>query len=247
MVTLAALLGTSGLAQTGSGQIADGTWSLTRLTDAAGTLSFGGPDAPTLRLLGTGISTEEGTRVSGFAGCNTFMTTAIFTAQTLKLRPIATTRRACPAPVLAAEGRYLKVLAQARVFVRRGTTLTLTTGKARAVFVYGSYAERSLVAPWRLVGAQGEEPLTLRFGPDGRVDGFAGCNTFQGQYSVQDDTLSIGPLATTRRACVSPALQTQEQTYLNDLQTTRTFRVGGGQLTLVTSAGRSVQLARPVQ
>ncbi|WP_295818844.1 META domain-containing protein [uncultured Deinococcus sp.] len=246
MVMLAALLGTSGAAQTGSGQIVDGTWSLTRLTDAAGTLSFGGPDAPTLRLLGTGISTSEGTRVSGFAGCNAFMTTAIFTAQTLKLRPIATTRRACPAPVLAAEGRYLKVLAQARVFVRRGTTLTLTTGKARAVFVYGSSAERSLVAPWRLVGGQGEQPLTLRFGPDGRVDGFAGCNTFRGQYSVQDDTLSIGPLATTRRACTSPALQTQEQAYLNDLQTTRTFRVGGGLLTLVTSAGRSVQLARPV-
>ena len=88
--------------------------------------------------------------------------------------------------------------------------------------------------------------LSLRFGPDGRVDGFAGCNTFRGQYSVQDDTLSIGPLATTRRACTSPALQTQEQAYLNDLQTTRTFRVGGGLLTLVTSAGRSVQLARPV-
>ncbi|THF87229.1 META domain-containing protein [Deinococcus sp. KSM4-11] len=240
------VLGVSATAQSGSGQIADGTWTLTRLTDASGLSTFGGPGAPTLRLLGTGISTAEGTQVSGFAGCNTFKTTGIFTAQTLQLRAIATTRRLCPVEVMAAEQRYLNVLAQARVFVRQGTTLTLTTGKARATFVYGSDAERSLITEWRLVGAGGGTPLTLRFGADGRVSGSGGCNTFMGRFSVEDDTLAIGPLAATRRACATPDLQRQEQTYLNDLQHVRTFQVGGALLTLVTSTGQALQFARPV-
>ncbi|MBB6018764.1 hypothetical protein [Deinococcus radiopugnans] len=34
-------------------QIADGIWTLTRLTDASGTIATGGLEAPTLKLLGT--------------------------------------------------------------------------------------------------------------------------------------------------------------------------------------------------
>ncbi len=209
-------------------------------------MTVGGLDAPTLRLLGTGISTDAGTLVSGFAGCNTFKTTAIFTAQTLKLRPIATTRRACPEPQMALEQRYLQVLAGARVYVRQGTTLTLTTGKAQAVFVYGSEASRRLIATWRLVGFQGDTPLTVTFAADGRISGFSGCNTFIGRYDVDDQALSVGPLASTRRACATPELQTQEQRFLNDLQEVIRVEVSGAQLTLVTRKGTRLQFARPV-
>lgn len=169
-----------------SGQIADGTWTLQELRDPTGTARFGGLEAPTLHLLGTGISTAEGTQVSGFAGCNTFKTTAIFTAQTLKLRAIATTRRACPEPQLALEQRYLRVLARARVYARQGARLILTTGQSRVIFVYGSEASRRLVATWRLVGAQGDMPLTVTFSADGQITGFSGCNTFMGRYDVDD-------------------------------------------------------------
>lgn len=240
----ALLLGTVAHAQ--SGQIADGTWTLRELRDASGTQRFGGPEAPTLRLLGTGISTAEGTQVSGFAGCNTFKTTAVFTAQTLKLRPLATTRRACPEPQMAVEQRYLQLLAGARVYVRQGQRLTLTTGTARAVYVYGSEAGRRLVATWRLVGFQGDQPLTVTFAADGRVSGSGGCNTFVGRYTVDDQTLSVGPLASTRRACATPELQAQEQRFLQDLQQVTRVEVSGPQLTLITRNGTRLQFARPV-
>ena len=81
---VACLISPLALAQ--SGQIADGTWTLQELHDTTSTAHFGGLEAPTLRLLGTGISTAESTQVSGFAGCNTFKTRAVFTAKTLKLR-----------------------------------------------------------------------------------------------------------------------------------------------------------------
>ena len=236
----------SPLALAQSGQIADGTWTLRELRGAGGTQRFGGLDAPTLRLLGTGISTAAGTQVSGFAGCNTFKTTALFTAQTLKLRPIATTRRACAEPVMALEARYLQVLAGARVYVRQGQMLTLTTGTAQAVYVYGSEAGRRLVATWRLVGFQGDTPLTVSFAADGRVGGSGGCNTFMGRYSVDDQEVSVGPLAGTRRACATPELQAQEQRFLQDLQGVTRLEVSGSQLTLITRDGKRLQFARPI-
>lgn len=62
-----------------------------------------------------------------------------------------------------------------------------------------------------------------------------------------DDELTVGPLASTRRACLSPALQTQEQTYLQDLQAVRSFSVSGTQLTLVTQAGKRLVFAVPLR
>ena len=236
----------SPLALAQSGQIADGTWTLQELRDTTGTTRFGGLEAPTLRLLGTGISTAEGTQVSGFTGCNTFKTTAVFTAKTLKLRPIATTKMACPEPQLALEQRYLRVLAGARVYVRQGTKLTLTTGQARVVFVYGSEASRRLVATWRLVGTQGNTPPKVTFSADGRITGSSGCNTFMGRYDVDDQALSVGPLASTRRACATSELQVQEQRFLQELQQVTRLEVNGALLTLVTRDGTRVQLARPV-
>ena len=235
------------LGATSAAQIADGTWTLTRLTDAAGTLQFGGLDAPTLKLLGTSISTAEGTQVSGNAGCNTFRTTGIFKLNTLQLRPIATTRKACAESVMQAETRYLNVLGSARSFVRQGNTLILSTGTARAVFMYGTEAQRRILTEWLFVGGEGKEPLTVRFSKEGRISGFSGCNTYTGQYDVTDDILSVGPLASTRKACLSPALQTQEQTYLQDLQAVRSFSVAGTQLILITQAGKRLVFVVPTR
>ena len=244
--TLLTLL-TMSLAPASAAQIADGTWTLTRLTDAAGTQQYGGLDAPTLNLLGTSISTAEGTLVSGYAGCNTFKTTGIFKLNTFQLRPISTTRKACPESVMQAETRYLNFLASARSFVRQGDTLILSTGTERAVFMYGTEMQRRLLTEWRFVGGAGKVPLTVRFSREGRISGYSGCNTDTGRYDVRDDTLSVGPLASTQQACLNPALQTQEQTYLEDLQALRSFSVAGTQLILITQAGKRLEFVVPTR
>ena len=45
-----------------------------------------------------------------------------------------------------------------------------------------------------------EQPYRLSFA-DGRVSGFAGCNRFFGEYSMQDGTLNFGAIGATRMAC----------------------------------------------
>ena len=67
-----------------------------------------------------------------------------------------------------------------------------------------------------------------------------------GRYDVDDQALSVGPLASTRLACATPELQAQEQRFLQDLQQVTRLEVGGGQLTLVTRDGSRIEFQRPV-
>jgi uncharacterized lipoprotein YbaY len=78
--------------------------------------------------------------------------------------------------------------------------------------------------------------LTAVFGTDGQVSGSGGCNTFNGAYQVSGNSISIGPLATTFRACES-AISTQEQAYLAALQASKTYAITANELELRDAAG----------
>jgi len=56
---------------------------------------------------------------------------------------------------------------------------------------------------------EGEAPLGIAFGHDGRVSGSTGVNQLTASYSLTADYLTFGPLATTRRAG-TPELMEQE-------------------------------------
>ncbi|OLL32875.1 heat-shock protein [Burkholderia sp. SRS-W-2-2016] len=60
----------------------------------------------------------------------------------------------------------------------------------------------------RAVPSKDQGPLTLALSTEGgkrHASGFSGCNRFAGTYALKDGKLSFGPLAGTRKACVSPA------------------------------------------
>jgi heat shock protein HslJ/uncharacterized membrane protein len=94
---------------------------------------------------------------------------------------------------------------------------------------------------WKLVELSGvAAPATdkareahLRFAAEGsRVSGSTGCNSMSGSVSLASDRLRFGPVATTRMACLDPAIAHQEQEFLRALQAADRFSLAGGQLTL---------------
>jgi heat shock protein HslJ len=91
---------------------------------------------------------------------------------------------------------------------------------------------------WRLVELNGqpvagETALTLAFAAaEPLVSGFGGCNQFNGPYTQNGASLRIGPLLSTRRACVEPALNEQETAYFRALESTNRYSIEGGQLVL---------------
>ena len=80
--------------------------------------------------------------------------------------------------------------------------------------------------------------LTATFKADGKLGGSAGCNRYSALYTIDGKAVSIGPLATTRKSCGSPAgVMTQEARFLKALSTAATWRMDGERLELRTSKG----------
>ena len=71
---------------------------------------------------------------------------------------------------------------------------------------------------------------------DARVAGFTGCNRFTAEYAIDGETLRIGPIASTRMACMPPADEV-ERVYLDALNRVKGCRVDNSELVLVDGDG----------
>jgi heat shock protein HslJ/phosphoglycolate phosphatase-like HAD superfamily hydrolase len=87
---------------------------------------------------------------------------------------------------------------------------------------------------------------TIEFKADGSVSGSTGVNRFQGQAKIDGDRLTMGPLATTRRAG-PPALMDQESRFLKTIDRVRRFRMEPtGLLYLLNETGEELLRMAPL-
>jgi hypothetical protein len=81
--------------------------------------------------------------------------------------------------------------------------------------------------------------ITILFA-NGKVSGSAGCNSYNGNYQAAGtegkNTITFGPLATTRMACDQPLME-QEQLYLAALESATEYTVEGFALTITYPGG----------
>lgn len=98
---------------------------------------------------------------------------------------------------------------------------------------------------WTLVRLNGadiipESTVTLHF-EDGAVSGNAGCNTYGGSYTVEDEQITMGEAFSTEMYCMDPeGLMDQEAAYLTALHTAATFQIEGDTLTLWDARGNAI-------
>lgn len=71
-----------------------------------------------------------------------------------------------------------------------------------------------------------------------RVRGFSGCNTFTGSFERRDRQLRIGPLASTRKACLDG--MELERHFMDALAATARYSVSGDHLELFDAAGHPI-------
>ncbi len=117
----------------------------------------------------------------------------------------------------------------------------------------GSVAEGLAGTAWRLeelsgqpaVGLPGGGVPTLTFAAgEPRASGNGGCNQFAGPFTENGTSLRFGPLASTRRACLSDAANSQEAAYLRALESTTRFLVSGDVLVLYAGDQIAARLRR---
>ena len=84
---------------------------------------------------------------------------------------------------------------------------------------------------------------SVNFG-EGRVWGNTGCNRLMGSYKQDGARVRIGPLATTRKACVDPAATDKERALLHMLEATREVDATHLKLILKDAEGETLGVLR---
>jgi heat shock protein HslJ len=98
---------------------------------------------------------------------------------------------------------------------------------------------------WVLVSLNGNaliegKAITLRFG-DAAIEGSGGCNTYGGNYTASEDSLTLSDVYATEMACLEPAgIMQQEQAYLKALNAAARYRVAGERLEVYDEAGTQI-------
>jgi heat shock protein HslJ len=77
---------------------------------------------------------------------------------------------------------------------------------------------------------------TIEFQGTERIAGSTGCNRYFAQVTLIGDNISVGQIASTRRAC-PPALMDQEQRFTQALAAARRYALDGPYLLLFDAAG----------
>jgi heat shock protein HslJ len=189
-------------------------------------------------------------QISGFGGCNVFSGAAVATGARLEIGAVAATQMACIGEPSAVEAAYFANLGRTASFTATADALTLFDADGRPVLSFRAGPQNPLAGNWNVTGVNnGQEAvvspqlgttLNASFGPDGRVTGSGGCNTFTGPYTLEGRDLRIGPLASTRRAC-EPSIMDQETRFLAALSRVTTFDTSGP-TRMLRDAGGAMQV-----
>jgi heat shock protein HslJ len=190
------------------------------------------------------IEFQPGGTLAIRADCNNVLGSYTMSGSQLNIELGPSTLVGCPPDSQA--DQFLAGLSQAASYSIDGGTLQLglSTG---GQMTFGQGVAQTLVGPvWELTGYNnGRNAVqsvlagttsTAIFGADGRVTGSAGCNTYMGPYQSEARSLTIGPLATTRRLCAQPVME-QETAFLAALQTATQYQFESGGLVLRDASG----------
>jgi heat shock protein HslJ len=232
--------------QTSASQIANTTWEL-------------------IKLEGTNIeqSNEKGKKIQftlnsadqmvfGNSGCNSFNGSyQLDDGNRIKFSKIASTRMACPESDIN-EQEVLDVFNQADNYTIDRDKLMLNVGKRAplAVFKRLNPEEKIVEKYWKLKTLEGQavkmadnqekEVFFMLKSNENRLKGFAGCNTFTGNYTLEDgQRISFSKVATTLKAC--PDVDVNEAEFLKVFELADNYTINED--TLMLNVGRRSPLA----
>jgi heat shock protein HslJ len=185
---------------------------------------------------------------SGSGGCNNYFGTFTLEGENLSFgEGIGSTMMACGEPAMSTEAAYFDALPRVTRYHLNEGTLILLDADSNKLLTFNADTPPTLAgSSWdvlmynngreAVVGTLADAPISLTFGEDGTVFGNASCNNFNGGYTIEGDTIAIGPLATTRMMCAEEVMA-QEAAFLAALENATTFSQEGDRLSLFDANG----------
>lgn len=213
--------------------LAGSTWQLLTyndrdvLTDSLITLEFG----------------EDG-QISGSGGCNSYGGMYTLDGDRITIERIRSTRMACADEAATRQEQdFFTALQTATTLTIEGDQLTLT-GEDDAVLVFNR-VQPLVNTAWQLVSIAGTEVatgsgVTLEFDNVNRIAGSGGCNGYSGEYSIDEDALTLSEIVSTKRACTDSAMMQQEIDFFNALEAATSYELSENQLIITYGDGEEL-------
>ena len=203
---------------------------------------------------------EDGS-TGGSGGINLYFGSFTQNGNSITFGPIGSTEMAGPQPLMDQESTYFSLLDSARTYYATESTLQLSDATGRVTLVFRSDNSGSSNGPavedpatvlpgteWQLssysdgvttVSGQDIRTITLKFDDPGNISGFGGVNSYFGTCTMDGNTISIGPLGSTKMAGPE-SLMTLEQLYFNLLSSATGVSLSGDSLSLTNNEGTAV-------
>jgi len=188
-------------------------------------------------------------RMSGSTGCNNYNAAYTTDGDMITISPGATTLMACPTPIIAQGSAFLDMLASATTYKIEGNEMEFKDNSGAVIAKFSALELVSLeYSSWQVIGYNNGKQavvsviigteITVNFGEDGTLSGYAGCNNFNATYEVDGDNISIGPASATRMFCPEPdGITEQEVQYLAALETAATYLIEVDKMEMRTAEG----------
>ncbi len=225
--------------------------------------SYGTAEAPIAALPNAPINlifTPDG--ISGSAGCNSYFGQFHYDINILSFSNLGSTLIACTDPaVTTQETDYLNALRSATSYVIDNGVLKITYQNGILTFNAGAAPmPQATVTPVvggnsSLGGLAGVNWVLSSFGPaaapvavlpgstvtalfttDG-ISGSTGCNTYTGNFTYDNATLTFTPFIATKMACTDNNAMSQETAFLSALQSATGYQITNGQLQIMYPDG----------
>ena len=182
-------------------------------------------------------------RVSGNAGCNTFMGSyTLEEGNSISFSPLATTRMICPDSNIN-ESQVLKIFETVDNYTINNGILSLHKDKNKplATFKKVEMATNKIVEKyWKLTILEGKEIKTTKNQEkevyftlkidENKIIGFAGCNSLGGKYELEGNKIKFQEIITTKMAC--PDVDFNESKFLSILSQVDNYTIHNDVLSL---------------
>jgi len=188
-------------------------------------------------------------QMGGNAGCNSYFAGYTADGRNLTVGQAGSTMMACmPEEVMRQEADFLAALQSAATYAVNGDTLTISNAAGDLAVTLRAVPPASLTGTtWvatmvnngqqAVTGPAGDTTITAVFTEDGKLNGSAGCNNYMTTYTLDGQTMTIEPPASTRKLCADEAIMAQESAYLGQLPTVGSWSISGTTLELRTADG----------
>lgn len=186
----------------------------------------------------------DGRQLGGSTGCNFY--SSEYRLQNNRLRlvgDIISTMIGCQPPVAERERAFLSALKSVKTITinnQNRLVIRYATASSRGTMIFAVSDVKLQNTSWQLNAISTNSnkipvtitpPVTLKF-TDNSVNGFAGCNNYNGAYQQQQNRLTISRIASTKKGCAAPQTRI-EQEFLAALSNVQRYEVAkNGELRL---------------